>query len=147
MKIRYRPRIRHPFFPGLNPIHAGEAEGCVPTLCGGFAALERAAARGVTAGRAVFVLIKWNAPPLSDEQRDGLWELYQTPVYAILIGQDGRVAGFECEVQSGFHVPLDDGVEHRVVCECGRPGPMVSGNGGYAPGLQPQVEAARAGAA
>lgn len=144
MKIRYRPRIRHPFFPGLNPTHAGEAEGCRPALCGGFAALERAAARGVSAGRAVFVLVQWNGPPLTDEQRDRLWDLYQTPVYAILIGPGGRAAGFECEVQNGFHLAVNPSVEYQTACECGRAGPLVAAGAACAPGMELQLEPARA---
>jgi hypothetical protein len=125
MTFWFRPRIRHPFFPGLNPTRAGEARGRASTLCGAYPELERAAAQGVSAERAVFVLLERNAPPLTSEQRDRLWKLFQTPVYAIMTGHDGRAEAFECEVQSGFHFAGRVAAEAAVVCECGRAGPLL----------------------
>lgn len=73
-------------------------------LYGAYAELEEAAAKGVSAGLAVPALIARDGPPLTAAQRDRLWKLFQTPVYAILTGSDGRIAGFECEPQDGFHL-------------------------------------------
>ncbi len=125
MTFWFPPRIRHPFFPGLNPTRAGEARGRASALCGAYAELEHAAAQGVSVGRAVFVLLERNAPPFTSEQRDRLWKLFQTPVYAIMTGQDGRAEAFECEVQSGFHMAGRIAAEAAVVCECGRAGPLL----------------------
>ena len=125
MRFWFRPRIRHPFFPGLKPISASEAKGHVESLRGGFPELEQAAGRGVSAEHAVFVLMEQDAPPLRAEQRDRLWELFQTPVYAILTGRDGRAIGFECEVQNGFHLAGRSGEGGEAACECGRAGPLL----------------------
>src|SRR5271165_3652666 len=122
MTFWFRSRIRHPFFPGLPPTPAGEARGRTLALSGAYADLERAAANGVSVRRAVFVLLGWSGPPFTLAQRDRLWKLFQTPVYAILIGRDGRVAGFECEVQNGFHAPGKTAPGAEMICECGRPG-------------------------
>jgi hypothetical protein len=125
MTFWFRRRIRHPFFPALNPTRAVAARGRASALCGAYAELERAAAQGVSAERAVFVLLDRTAPPFTSEQRDRLWKLFQTPVYAILTGHDGRAEAFECEVQSGFHVAGRVTAEAAVVCECGRAGPLL----------------------
>jgi hypothetical protein len=125
MTFWFRPRIRHPFFPGLNPTPASEAKGRTLALCGAYIELERAAAKGVSAERAVFVLIEREGPPFTATHRDRLWELFQTPVYAMLTGSDGSIAGFECEVQDGFHLPGKPAPEAKTVCECGRPGLLL----------------------
>lgn len=126
MTFWFRPRIRHPFFPGLNPTPAGEAKEHVNALCGAFIELEKAAANGISAERAVFVLVEREGTPFTVAQRDRLWELFQTPVYAILTASDGSVVGFECEVQDGFHLPGKPAADAETVCECGRPGPLLS---------------------
>jgi hypothetical protein len=128
MTFWFRPRIRHPFFPGLYPIRAGEAKGRAMSLYGAYAELEQAAANGVSAELAVFALITRDGPPLTSAQRDRLWKLFQTPVYAILTGSDGRIAGFECEAQDGFHLPGKPAADAETVCECGRPGPLLDSN-------------------
>jgi hypothetical protein len=128
MTFWFRPRIRHPFFPGLNPTPTSEAKGRAPALCGAYAELEKAAANGASAERAVFVLIGGEGPPFTAAQRDRLWDLFQTPVYAILTGSDGRIAGFECEVQDGFHLPGKLEADAETICECGRPGPVLDSN-------------------
>jgi hypothetical protein len=79
----------------------------------------------VSSERAVFVLLEWTAPVLTSAHRDRLWELYQTPVYAILMDRGGRVAGFECEVQSGFHAPGKPPANAEMICECGRLGQLM----------------------
>ena len=125
MTFWFRPRIRHPFFPGLNPTPASEAKGRTLALCGAYIELEKAAAKGVSAERAVFVLIEREGPPFTASQRDRLWRIFQTPVYALLTGSDGSIAGFECEVQQGFHLPGKPAADAETVCECGRPGPLL----------------------
>jgi len=130
MTFWFRPRIRHPFFPGLNPTPAGEAKGRAPALCGAFIELEKAATAGISVGQAVFVLIDRAGPPFTAAQRDRLWELFQTPVYGILTDGDGSIAGVECEVQDGFHLPGKPAADAETVCECGRPGPLLDANTG-----------------
>jgi hypothetical protein len=97
-------------------------------LYGAYAELEQAAANGVLAERAVFALTRRDGPPLTAIQRDRLWKLFQTPVYAILTASDGRIAGFECEAQDGFHLPGKPAADAETVCECGRPGPLLDSN-------------------
>jgi hypothetical protein len=128
MTFWFRPRIRHPFFPGLNPTPAVEAKGRAMALYGRYTDLVEAAANRVSAERAVFVLIARDEPQLTPVQRDLLWKLYQTPVYAILTGRDQRFVGFECEVQDGFHLRGKPAADAETVCECGRPGPMLDSN-------------------
>ena len=150
MTFWFRPRIRHPFFPGFNPTPASEAKGRAHALCGAFIELEKAAANGVSAERAVFVLIEREGTPFTLAQRNRLWELFQTPVYAILTASDGSIVGFECEVQDGFHVPGKPAPDAKTVCECGRPGPLldsiaarpVSSTTGSAPAEADAAEAA-----
>jgi hypothetical protein len=128
MRMLFRPRIRHPFFPGLSPTRVSEAKGRTLVLYGAYPELERAATNGISAERAVFVSISSGEAPLTAAQRDRLWKLYQTPVYAILTGSNGRIAGFECEVQDGFHLPGKPAADAETVCECGRPGPLLASN-------------------
>jgi hypothetical protein len=121
MKFWFRRQIRHPFFPKVRVTPAREAKGRPPALSGTYEELQQAIARGVSAERVVFVLIECDSPPFTRLERDRLWEQFQTPVYAILVGRDGRATGFECEVQNGFHAKKA-GAEDELVCECGRPG-------------------------
>jgi hypothetical protein len=109
-------------------------------LCGRYAELVEAAANGVSVERAVFALIARDEPPLTPVQRDRLWKLFQTPIYAILTGRDGRIAGFECEAQDGFHLPGKRTSDAEAVCECGRPGAMLGSN---ALGMRANAESPR----
>jgi hypothetical protein len=86
--------------------------------------LEQAAAAGASAQRALFVLNRWSGAPLTDAQRDRLWTLFQVPAYAMLIDGDGRLVGFECEAQNGFHVP-GKAASDSPLCECGRSGQLL----------------------
>jgi hypothetical protein len=113
----FRRRIRHPFFPDLAADPAGKARGRSKALAGTFSELERAAARGAQAARAVFVLTA-KGQCLSDGERDKLWRLFQVPVYA-MVERSGRVEAWECEAQNGLHAA--DGGD-GIVCACGRPG-------------------------
>jgi hypothetical protein len=83
--------------------------------------LERAAAAGASAQRALFVMNRWDSPSLSNAQRDRLWMLFQVPAYAMLVDGAGGLVGFECEAQNGFHVPGKPAPDSPI-CECGRPG-------------------------
>lgn len=89
----------------------------------------RAACVGVRVARAVFPLHRLSGPFLTTGERDELWGLFQVPVYAMLLDARGRVIGYECEVQEGFHLAGGYGRGFRMgtvatsLCECGRPGP------------------------
>jgi len=124
MSLWFRPRLRHPFYPRLLTTPAAEAHGRVIALSGTFHELEQAAAAGATAERALLVLNRWNGDSLTGAQRDRLWTLFQVPAYAMLIDSDGRLVGFECEAQNGFHVPGKPAPDSPL-CECGRPGQML----------------------
>jgi hypothetical protein len=124
MSLWFRPRVRHPFYPGLHATPAAETHRRVAALSGAFHELEQAAAKGASAQRALFVLNRWNGAPLTYAQRDRLWALFQVPAYAMLIDSDGRLVGFECEAQNGFHVP-GKAAPDSPLCECGRPGHLL----------------------
>jgi hypothetical protein len=124
MSLWFRPRVRHPFYPRLFTTPAVEAQGRVIALSGSFPELEQAAAAGASAQRALLVLNRWNGASLTDAERDRLWTLFQVPAYAMLIDSDGRLVGFECEAQNGFHVPGKPAPDSPL-CECGRPGQML----------------------
>jgi hypothetical protein len=69
-------------------------------------------------------------PLLSQGERDALWEMFQAPVYGMLLDRDGRVLGYECEAQDGLHAGLQAtaacappaGLVDAAPCACGRPG-------------------------
>ena len=138
--------MRHPLFREWAVTPARAASGRTAAVSGNFAELTRAAARGVTAERAVFVMHYPDSAFLSDADRDTLWDAFQVPVLACLLDGDGRLVGYECEAQSGLHVgaacpddkrqmmissedsilgfriPLDRTDLEKSPCECGRPG-------------------------
>ena len=124
MLFRFGPRIRHPFFPGLQATPAAEAKGRSAALYGTYEQLVRAAEAGASVGRALFVLKSENEPLLSDAERDVLWSRFRAPALMLLVDRKQHVIAYECEAQSGFHVNSrrlseQDGAQ---VCECGRPG-------------------------
>ena len=123
MKILpFQRRIRHPFFPELAAVPAAEASGRSTALAGTFGELARAAARGVRVRRAVYVLT-YTDPFLSDGERDELWNMFQVPVYALLMDHGGRMLAWECEAQNGLHREAGRGFAvERSLCSCGRPG-------------------------
>jgi hypothetical protein len=94
-------------------------------VAGTFGELARAAAAGVEARRAVFVLTRAGEFP-SDGERDELWRLFQVPVLALLVDRGGHIVGWECEAQNGLHVAaasgLRTGLRQESACACGRPG-------------------------
>jgi len=116
----FRRRIRHPFFPDLAGVPAADAHGRAKALAGTFVELAQAAARGVEARRAVFVLTG-QGRHLSGDERDELWRLFQVPVYALLMERSGEMAAWECEAQNG-HVEGGS----KCVCACGRPGVQLT---------------------
>lgn len=124
MQLWFRPRVKHPFYPGLLATPANHAHGRVIALSGAFHELELAAAAGASAARALFVMNRWDRAPLTDAQRDRLWLLFQVPAYAMLVDGNGGLVGFECEAQNGFHVPGKPAPDSPL-CECGRPGRLL----------------------
>ncbi len=97
-------------------------------LSGTFQQLAYAGLRRVEPRRAVFVLQNDGDPLLSDAQRDELWELFQVPVYVLLLDAKRRVCAYECEAHQGLHLPRDIGPRRirpgleTSPCGCGRPG-------------------------
>ena len=124
MLFRFGPRIRHPFFPGLQATAATEAKARVSALYGTFEQLVRAADAGASVSRALFVLKRENEPLLSDSERDVLWSRFRAPALMLLVDSRQHVIAYECEAQSGFHVNTQrvPAQESADVCECGRPG-------------------------
>lgn len=114
-------RIRHPFFPEWAAHLAADARGRSTALAGTFGELARAAARGVQARRAIYVLTD-EGEVLNEGQRDELWRLFEVPVYELL-RRDGRVEAWECEAHSGLHA-ADGGKE--IACACGRRGAKIA---------------------
>ena len=129
--------MRHPLFPKLPATPAARAKGIHAALYGSFQELIAARYAGASVRRAVFVTVREGDPPLSAENRDALWEIYQAPSYVLLLDYRGRLLAYECETQSGLHVSDSGGSawewltgrdagDEPVVCECGRPGKKVS---------------------
>jgi hypothetical protein len=116
----FGPRIRHPFYPEIPATPAAEAKGSVLAVSGTLNELDEAAESRVTARRAVFVIHRWNQLLLNDAQRDHMWNLFQVPVYAILLDSWGSLVAYECEAQNGLHMAAD--VIESAMCNCGRPG-------------------------
>ncbi len=127
MSLWFRPRIRHPLYPGLASTPAAGATGSCPALYGSFDDLVHAAAAGAQPRRAVFVERHQKNPFLSPRQRDELWDRFGVPVLAVLVDERGDLLGYECEAQSGVHLSgsVPAGARLRVEqcpCDCGRPG-------------------------
>jgi len=128
VRFLFQNRIRHPFFPDLAATPAAEARGRSTAVAGTFAELARAAAAGVEARRAVFVLSRPDEFPGQGE-RDELWRRFQVPVFALVVDRAGRIVAWECEAQNGLHgeagcePPV--GMRDESPCPCGRPGARV----------------------
>jgi hypothetical protein len=124
----FQNRIRHPFFPDLAATPAGEARGRCAAVAGGFDDLARAAAAGVEARRAVYLLSHANQNS-NEGQREALWRLFRVPVYGLLMEGGGRIVAWECEAQNGLHVEGSGaaglGLREESPCACGRPGARV----------------------
>ncbi|HMD70474.1 MAG TPA: hypothetical protein VKF41_03985 [Bryobacteraceae bacterium] len=127
MSLWFRPRIRHPLYPGLASTAAAGATGHCPALYGSFEDLVGAAAAGAQPRRAVFVERRQTNPFLSVRERDELWNRFGVPVLAVLVDDHGTLLGYECEAQQGVHLSerMQPGPRHRLEqgpCDCGRPG-------------------------
>lgn len=129
MIIRFRPDYRHPFFPDVRPTPAPLARRNCTVLIGSYAELLKAAESGVQVKRAVYVLHGPETPFLNEDQRESLWQRFEVPVFALLLGKNAKLAAWECEVQEGLHTHSRNCEAPRAVrrvetagCECGRPG-------------------------
>ena len=120
MKMWFGHRLRHPFYPEIPSTPAAEAKGSVLALSGTLNELDLAAQSGVTVRRSVYVTHRWDQLLLTDAQRDHLWQLFQAPVYAMVLDSFGVPVAYECEMQKGLHMAA--GVIEGQFCECGRPG-------------------------
>lgn len=123
--------LRHPFYPALKLAPVARAKKRCPAVAGTFTELLEAARAGAQVDRAVFPLRRASEPFLADHERNALWDLYGVPVIAILLDRRGAVAGYECELQEGYHLAehyrdgLLFGDLESSTCECGRPGPRL----------------------
>jgi hypothetical protein len=146
MQIRIRFPLRHPFFPDWKATPTRLAKGACTTLSGSYQELTRVAAAGVRPSRAVFAMHNPQSQFLTDRERDALWEIFQVPVFALLLDGEGRLVGYECEAHEGLHIgascpetsdqqqilsedsvlgyriPWDRFALESMPCECGRPG-------------------------
>lgn len=111
-------------FPGLHATPARDCSAWSIALNGAFRELVLAANRGARVRRAVFLTCREDEPLPGEAERNTLWELFQVPVFVILLDRKGRVLAYDCEAQCGMHLnagrasaPAD-----AVVCDCGRPG-------------------------
>jgi hypothetical protein len=121
MRFWFQRKINHPFYPKLRPVPAASASGCSEALAGTYSELLAAARCGARATRMALVLHSVDTPFLNAVQRDRLWELFEVPIYAMVLDRKGSLAGFECEAQNGLHLPGRHGADSSV-CPCGRPG-------------------------
>ena len=115
----------------MRPASAAAATRNATSLYGTVEELTRAAESGIRVQRAVFPLLRAPNRFLSARERDSLWEMFQVPVYALVVDSHDAVVAYECEAQAGHHL-LDryrDGVllgqVESKLCECGRPGPRL----------------------
>ena len=147
MQLRIRFPLRHPFFPDWAATPTRLAKGPCMALSGSYQELVQAAISGVQPAHAVFVMHGPESLFLSDRDRDTLWDMFQVPVFALLLDGEGRLVGFECETHEGLHIvsscpgasdqelifssedsvlgyriPWDKFALESAPCECGRPG-------------------------
>src|SRR5271157_250641 len=151
MRLRLlRSPIRHPFYPGLPVTLAVECKGPCAGLSGTLRELTRAASAGARARRMILALHYPGFPFLSETQRDQLWQVFQVPVFAVLLDRNGRLLAYECEAHSGLHVgpqaPWSAGVLESAPCECGRPGSRLLLSSRKPPGVA-QTAVSRASSA
>lgn len=128
MRLLFGRRLRHPFYPDLVVTPAGAARRGCAAIAGSVPELARAAAAGVRPRRAVFPLYRAGAPFLTAAERDLLWEMFEVPLFVLLLDAAGRVTGCECEAQDGLHVQdgyPGPGTIETEPCPCGRPGPRI----------------------
>jgi hypothetical protein len=132
VRFPFLHRVRHPFYRSVKPTPAASVKSDAPAqaLYGAVEELAGAAVAGIRVERAVFPVRTLAEPFLSESDRDALWDMFQVPVYALLLDGNGSVIAFECEAQDGLH--LKDGCAGVLFgrielkqCECGRPGPRL----------------------
>ena len=118
------PRLRHPFLRGVPLTPAAKARVTNASLYGTFLELVRAADAGAQVRRAIFVTHRQDDPLLSEEDRDLLWDLFEVPVYAIVLDRHRRILAYECEIHNGLHVTVKFPVagDQGAICECGSHG-------------------------
>ena len=133
MKLRIQLRVRHPFFPALSITPAAEAKGRCTAISGTFRQLEKASLRGVRVQRAVFALNLKGAPFLSDAERDRLWQIFEVPVYGLLLNRKRKLLAYECEAQNGLHIAASASELQYSPCDCGRPGSRIQKGPALAP--------------
>jgi hypothetical protein len=116
-------------FPALSAVPAATARAGAGALVGSFDELSTAARAGLRVSRAVFPLLDSASPFLPPSRRDALWEMFEVPVYALVLDRYRKLIGYECEAQSGIHlcsnhcfpaVHIDP-----TLCECGRSAPRL----------------------
>jgi hypothetical protein len=103
-------RLRHPLNPRI--VALAPAPGKVrpaiaapaPALLAGAALSAR---RRPRAEYAALVVERPGDRPLSETERDQLWDAFQTPVYRLLLGNDGALLAYECEALRGMHATAD----------------------------------------
>ncbi len=149
MQIRIRFPLRHPFFADWPATPARLAKGACTALSGTYQELARAATAGIRPSHAVFALHYPESPLITPGDRDALWEVFQVPLFALLLDGEGRLVGYECEAHDGLHIaascpdnsdrhlissedsilgyriPLERFVVENTPCECGRPGQRI----------------------
>jgi len=60
-----------------------------------------------TLDTAIVVATRIDDSPLAPHHRELLWNAFQVPVFEMLLGWDGSVIGWECEVHQGLHLDPD----------------------------------------
>ena len=127
----FHSRVRHPLYPSVRATPALASYGHPMAVSGTLQELAQAAMRRVEPRRAVFVLRNEDDSPLTDAQRDELWEQFQVPIYVLLLDGGGKVCAYECEAHQGLHLRHDaaprrmpPGIE-TAPCGCGRSGPRL----------------------
>jgi len=139
----FHPGVRHPLYPSSGPRRRCRPTGIPRHSRERFNSLPTRVAR-VEPRRAVFVLQNEGDPLLSDAQRDELWELFQVPVYVLLLDANHRVCAYECEAHQGCtcrgtsaHIEYRRGWKRRLAAVAARSAPALlpcatrrSGRGG-----------------
>src|SRR6185369_9281330 len=97
MHIKIRFALRHPFFPDWPATPTRLAKGHCAALSGNVQELMGVNRFDVRPSRAVFALHYPESQFLTPADRDTLWEMFQVPVYGLLLDGEGRLVGYECE--------------------------------------------------
>ena len=149
MQIRIRFPLRHPFYPDWPATPARLAPAACTPLSSTCEELTRAGTAGVRPSHAVLALHYPDSRFLTPADRDALWDMFQVPLFALLLDGEGRLVGYECEVHDGLHItascpdtsdrqlissddsilcyriPLEKFALENTPCECGSPGQRI----------------------